>query len=141
MCKSTIQLSKYVFLAWFGGSCYVTLEVLWRGYSHWTMFLLGAFLFVVIDLLNEVWPNWKLLPQAVVGAGIVTLAELVVGCIVNLWLKWDVWDYSNVPCNLLGQICPQFSFLWVFMSVLAIIVADVIRWKFFGEEKPRYTIV
>lgn len=135
------MLSKYAFLTWFGGSCYVTFEVFWRGYSHWTMFLLGAALFVLIDLLNEVWPNWKLFPQAITGAGIVTMAEFATGCIVNIWLGWDVWDYSDVPFNFLGQICPQFTILWVAMSILAIVVADLIRWKFFDEEKPHYTLL
>lgn len=80
------MLAKYAFLAWFGGSCYVTFEVFWRGYSHWAMFLLGAFLFILIDLLNEVWPNWKLLPQAITGSLIVTVFEFITGCVINLWL-------------------------------------------------------
>lgn len=61
------QAAKYAFLAWFGGSTYVTLEVFWRARSHWTMFVLAAALFVLIGLLNEVW-SWNLLTQAVAGA-------------------------------------------------------------------------
>ena len=72
------------------------------------------------------------------GAVIATLAEFFTGCVVNLWLGWNVWDYSDMWGNVLGQICPAFSLLWVFMSAVAIVLADVIRWKFFGEEKPHY---
>ena len=72
---------------------------------------------------------------------IATIGEFVTGCIVNLWLGWNVWDYSNMPYNLLGQICPQFIALWVSISLLAIVLDDVIRWRFFNEEKPRYKIL
>ena len=135
------MLSKYAFLGWFGGSCYVTFEVFWRGYSHWTMFLLGAILFVLIDLLNEIWPNWKILPQAIVSSFMVTIFEFITGYIVNIQLGWNIWDYSNIPFNILGQICPQFTFLWIALSILAIVIGDIIRWKFFNEEKPHYNLI
>ena len=101
------------------------------------MFLLAAVLFIALDLLNEIW-SWNILTQCIVGAVIATLAEFFTGCVVNLWLGWNVWDYSDMWGNVLGQICPAFSLLWVFMSAVAIVLADVIRWKFFGEEKPHY---
>ena len=102
------QVAKYAYLAYFGGSLYVTFEVLWRGRSHWTMFLLAALLFLIIGGLNEIWTSWRLIPQAVAGALIATAAELITGCIVNIWLGWHVWDYSDIgPATCLGQICPQ----------------------------------
>lgn len=133
------RLGKYVFLFWFGGSTYCAFEVLTRGYSHWTMLLLAGFLFVIIGLLNEIW-EWKtsFLLQAFTAAIIATIAEFFTGCIVNLVLGWNVWDYSNLPGNILGQICPQFFLLWIVISALAIVLDDLIRWKFFDEEKPRY---
>lgn len=142
MSKSTMRAlaAKYAYLAWFGGSLYVTLEVFWRSRSHWTMFVLAAILFVLIGLLNEIWTSWRLIPQAVAGALIATAAELVTGCIVNIWLGWHVWDYSDMPGNLLGQICPQFALLWVALSTLAIVLDDLIRWRFFGEDKPHYRL-
>ena len=33
---------KYAFLAWVGGSTYVTVEVFFRARSHWTMFVVAA---------------------------------------------------------------------------------------------------
>ena len=134
-------LSKYLFLFWFGGSTYVTLEVLWRGYSHWTMLLLAGTVFITIGLLNEVW-EWStsIIKQVAVGTVLATALEFITGCIVNLWLGWHVWDYSNLWGNVLGQICPAFTLLWVAISLVAIVVDDVIRWKFFGEENPHYTL-
>lgn len=132
---------KYLFLFWFGGSFYVTLEVIYRGHSHWSMLVLAGIVFIIIGLLNEVW-SWEvdLLIQLASGTLIATGAEFITGCIVNLWLGWNIWDYSNLPFNLLGQICPQFILLWLPISLLAIILDDTLRWRFFREEKPRYWI-
>lgn len=133
------QVSKYAFLMWFGGSFYVTLEVFFRARSHWSMFLLAGIVFIAIGLLNELW-TWRtsLVLQILIGTLIATIGEFITGCIVNLWLGWNVWDYSNLPFNLLGQICPQFIALWIPISFIAVIIDDVIRWRFFDEEKPHY---
>lgn len=132
---------KYAFLFWFGGATYVALEVLWRGYSHWTMLLLAGILFIIIGLLNEIWSwNLKFRCQVLISTIIVTVLELFTGLIVNVCLGWNVWDYSNVPFNFLGQICLPYTFLWIALSAVAIILDDVLRWKFFGEEKPHYTL-
>lgn len=135
------RLLKYLFLFWFGGSFYITLEVLYRGYSHWSMGLLAGIVFIVIGLLNKVW-GWEtsLVLQIIVSTFIATTGEFITGCIVNLWLGWNIWDYSNLPFNILGQICPRFVLLWIPISLVAIVLDDVIRWRFFDEEKPRYYI-
>lgn len=131
------KIAKYAFLAWFGGSFYVTLEVFWRARSHWTMFVMAAMVFIILGLLNEVW-NWNIVTQTIAGTVIATIAEFITGCIVNLRLGWGVWDYSHMPGNFMGQICPQFTLLWVVIVVVAIVLDDIIRWRFFGEEKPHY---
>lgn len=135
------QLNKYAFLMWFGGSFYVTLETFWRGYSHWTMFVLAGVVFIAIGLLNEIW-SWEtsLYLQVAVGTVIATIGEFITGCIVNLWLGWNVWDYSELPFNILGQITPQFILLWIPISLLAIVLDDIIRFRFFNEERPRYQL-
>ena len=140
MMKLQRQIAKYAFLVWFGGSTYVTLEVFWRARSHWTMFVLAAVVFIMIGLLNEIWAKWNLLVQTLVGTGIATVLEFITGLVVNVILRWNVWDYSNLPGNIMGQMCPQFMILWALIVVVAIILDDVIRWKFFDEEKPHYTI-
>lgn len=135
------MLLKYLFLFWFGGSTYVTLEVLWRGYSHWTMLLLAGIVFIILGLLNEIWDwNDSLVKQVVAGTIIATVLEFITGCIVNLWLGWNVWDYTGIPGNILGQVCIPFTILWAIISLVAIVIDDIIRWKFFGEEEPRYKL-
>ena len=133
---------KYFILGVIGGAVYVLLEMLWRGYSHWTMFLLGAVCFILIGLVNEVF-EWDtpLILQMFCGCAIITALEFVTGCIVNLWLGWDVWDYSQYKFNILGQISLCSSVGWYFLSFVGIVLDDYIRYWFFGEEKPRYKII
>ena len=76
----------------------------------------------------------------IVAVIIATILEFITGIIVNIILKWNIWDYSNMFGNILGQICPLFTILWFFVSIIAIITDDLIRWKFFNEEKPKYKI-
>ena len=36
------KISEYLFLWGIGGWIYYTLEILFRGFSHWSMFVLGG---------------------------------------------------------------------------------------------------
>lgn len=133
------SLIKYVVLFFFGGLVYYLIEILWRGYSHWTMIILGGLCFVVVGLINNILPwNMVIELQALIGAVLITSLEFVVGLIVNVNLGWDIWDYSNVPFNFLGQICLPFSLLWYVLSIIVIFTDDYIRHIFFNEQKPVY---
>lgn len=139
--ESKYQLSKYLYLFWFGGSTYTTVEIIWRSRSHWTMVLLGGLLFILIGLLNQIWSwDFDLAWQVLIGDLIALIGEFVTGCIVNLWLGWNIWDYSDMPYNLCSQVCPQFALLWIPLVLLAIILDDWIRWKIYHERKPRYKV-
>ena len=130
---------KYLVLFLFGGYTYYGFEILWRGYSHYSMIICGGICFIYAGLQNEQvewdYPFWK---QVLRVEAFILSAEFITGCIVNLWLGLNVWDYSGLPGNILGQTCPQFDLLFLPLSAIAIIVDDFIRWKWFGEEKPRY---
>ena len=133
---------KYMTLLLTGGGLYVLVELIWRGRSHWTMFLLGGLCFIGIGLINEIIPwDMPLWQQIIIGAGIITVLEFLTGCIVNLWLGWDVWDYSGLPGNILGQICPQFFLLWVPIALVAIVLDDWLRYWRWDEERPHYKIL
>lgn len=133
--------NKYLTLFCAGGLLYVLIELLWRGRSHWTMFFLGGLCFVCLGLINEVFPwTMPLWEQALIGAGLVTALEFVTGCIVNLHMGWAVWDYSDLPGNLLGQVCPQYTALWLPVSLAGIVLDDWLRYRWFGEEPPHYKL-
>ena len=130
---------KALILSLMGGDLYCMVELIWRGHTHWSMFLLAAMLSLPLDLANEhmAWerPLWL---QALIGGSVITLAELGAGLILNVWLKLDIWDYSRLPGNLLGQICPQFWALWCALSVPAIVLLDWMRYAVEGGDKPFY---
>lgn len=136
------KLLKYFTLGILGGVVYVFIELLWRGYSHWSMFLLGGVCFIALGLINEI-ISWEtpLTAQMFIGCAIITTLEFITGCIVNLWLGWDIWDYSELPCNLLGQISLKSSVGWYFLSAVGIIFDDWLRYLLFNEEEPRYKIL
>ena len=129
-----------LFLA--GGALYFVFELFWRGFSHWTMFALGGLCFVLVGGLNN-YLSWEmpLLHQMLIGGLIITVGELLTGCVINLWLGWHVWDYSALPGNLWGQICPQYSLLWVLLSGPVIILDDILRWKWYREHMPEYKFI
>lgn len=135
------KLIEYMTLFCVGGMTYVLCEFIFRGYSHASMFVAGGICFILVGLINEVLP-WEMpiQKQMLIGAIIITTIEFIVGLIVNIWLGWNVWNYSSMRFNIRGQICPQFTVLWFFISGLAIILDDLIRWLVFNEEKPHYSL-
>lgn len=96
---------------------------------------------MLVGAINELF-TWELpfVMQCVIGAAVITLVEFVAGLIVNVWLGWDVWDYSGAPFNIMGQICLPYSALWCLAAAIAIVLDDYIRYWFFSEEKPRYKL-
>ncbi len=130
---------KHILLFLIGGLIYICIELLYRGDTHWSMAVVGGFAFICCGLINELL-NWKtpLWKQSVIGGVVMTVLELISGIILNLILKWDVWDYTNYKINLLGQICLPFSFIWCLLAMVAIILDDYLRYWLFQEEKPRY---
>ncbi len=101
----------------FGGSLYVLLEKWWRGYSHWSMFLLGGFCFHVMGEVDARCREKQLWKRCVLCALLITAAEFLCGCVVNLYLKLRVWDYRRFRTNLLGQICLPYTLLWGVLSL------------------------
>lgn len=101
------------------GGLYVLLELLFRGRSHVSMFFAGglsaACIFVCCQYsrLHHACTFVKCL----FGSAVITAVEFVTGAVVNLWLRLSVWDYSDLPMNVLGQICLPFSLIWFVLTL------------------------
>lgn len=132
---------KLLMLFCYGGCLYTIVELLFRGNSHWTMFILGGLCFLLVGGIDEVFGNMPLIAQMGISAVIITVLEFICGCIVNLWLDMDVWNYTRLPFNILGQVCLIFTVAWFFLSLVGIVTDDFLRWKLFEEEKPKYRII
>jgi len=125
-----------------GGFIFYCIELLWRGYSYPSMFVVGGVCFLIIGGINNYLP-WSLgvVWQALIGAAAVTIIELISGIILNIWLGLGIWDYSHLPFNLWGQISLTYSLIWVALSVAGIFLDDYLRWKLYGEQRPEYTLI
>ena len=110
-------MGKRILLFTIGGVGYVLLELLWRGWSHIDMFFAGGSCFLLLGKLNAVQPRLPLPLRGLVGAGIITMVELLTGLLFNR--NYTVWDYRHLPFNFHGQICLPFFLLWIPLSLLA----------------------
>ena len=105
-----------------GGISYVAMELLWRGRSHYSMFLAGGVCFLLLGQLGK---RTSLAPvHALGGAGIVTAVELLTGLIVNR--EYQVWDYRHLPFQYQGQICLPYSLLWMPLSLFAVTIYEIL---------------
>lgn len=117
-----LKIWKQTLLFYIGGMIYTGLELLWRGFTHSSMFLLGGLCFLLIGALGRVPSPMKLPLRLPVCAGIVTMLELGCGMLVNR--SYQVWDYRTMPLNFCGQICLPFTLLWIPVSLAAIFLYE-----------------
>ena len=103
-----------------GAFGYGLIEVLWRGYTHWSMLGAGGICFMFFGAISEKFKKAGLLFKSLIGSGFITAIEFIFGVIFNLILKKNVWDYSKMPLNVIGQICAPYSCLWVLLSLVGI---------------------
>ena len=108
-----------------GSILYGLTEILWRGWTHWTMLLCGGICFTLMYLVSG--SELSLVKKWLLSTCIITTVEFVAGCIVNLRLHWQVWDYSSLPFNLLGQICPRFILMWFALSIPGMGLCQLLR--------------
>lgn len=100
-----------------GAVAYPLMEMLFRGWSHWSMSLAGGVSACLLWWLERRLPPGRLWGKCLCGAALITAVEFVCGCVVNLWLRLRVWDYSHLPLNVLGQVCLPFCVLWFLLCL------------------------
>lgn len=106
-----------LFLFLVGGLGYGLLEILWRGYTHWSMLLTGGICLVLLYSIQLFFQETSFAIKCLLGALMITGVEFLVGVTVNLGLGLRVWDYSQKPFNLMGQICLPYSVLWFLLCI------------------------
>lgn len=131
------KLSEYLFLWATGGCIYYAFELLFRGFSHWTMFALGGTCFVFFYVQGSA-TNWQdsLLRQLVRCVVFVTSLEFITGIIANKWLKLHIWDYEGQPFNIFGQVCLPFTIIFAGLSLLGILLSGYLLYWLYDEKKP-----
>jgi uncharacterized membrane protein len=118
-------ISKRGLVFTLGGLIYALIEISARGYTHWSMVLTGG---LCLTLMYEIEIRTNLSPwvKYLIGATIITTFEFLVGVVVNLTMHWNVWDYSELPLNLFGQICVPYFFIWYLVSILGFGLCNVL---------------
>lgn len=112
-----------------GAVGYGLIEILWRGKTHWSMLFAGGISFLGLSKISSKYKKLNLFKKSVIGCGFITAVELIFGLIFNILLKRKVWDYSKMPFNICGQICPLFSFFWFALSFIFIPLTDKLKQK------------
>ncbi|MBE6711113.1 MAG: hypothetical protein J6C42_14200 [Clostridia bacterium] len=129
-----IRKAEYVCVFLAGGVIYSLIELLWRGFTHWSMTLAGGVCVLLIHCFNQRMRKRSMALRCGVGCAVITAVEFAAGVLVNLVLGWNVWDYSAMYGNVLGQICPAFSCMWFLISFPACGFSSLARWFFDGIE-------
>ncbi|MCQ2490997.1 MAG: putative ABC transporter permease [Ruminococcus sp.] len=124
-----MKLSRYAFVFLMGFFLYGFVEVTGRGYTHWTMCITGGIVLAVIYTLSNR-PAASLKKTCLIGTAVITLIEFAVGIFDNIIMGWQVWDYSDIPLNILGQVCPLFSLLWFMLCIPSYCICRLIDRRF-----------
>ena len=136
------KLSEYLFLWALGGCIYYGFEILFRGFSHWSRVVLGGICLIFFTVQGRMvhWedPLWKQILRCTI---FVTSMEFITGIIVNKWLRLGVWDYSNLPFQIFGQVCLQFAVIFSGLCAVGILLSGYLLHWVYGEEKPQYHVL
>lgn len=115
----------YFLVLLFGALVYPIIEITTRGYTHWSMMLTGGAAFLSFYIINNHTGKMSKFIKAFFGMFSVTALELTVGLIVNKFFHMNVWDYSGMKFNLLGQISLAFSACWYVVSFISFCILDI----------------
>ncbi len=85
---------------------------------------------MIFSIIAEKFKGRHIVYKSIMCALTVTAVELAFGVVLNLVLKLDVWDYTNVPLNFLGQICLPFTLVWGLLGFIFLPLAEYINLKF-----------
>ncbi len=127
-------MKKYFMSFAVGAIGYGLAEVIFRGYTHWSMALAGGTVLVLFTLINQS-RNIPIIIRCLLGMVIITSIEFGIGMLVNVAAGWNVWDYSDKPFNVMGQICPQFSAVWFLVSIPAFWLSSFIETRVESKTK------
>lgn len=142
------KIFKYIFriaiLFLVSGFIYYNCELLYRGYSHILMlFLAGLCGVLFIDAPNNIY-SFELgyLKQITISTVLCTIAEGICGLIANVWLKMNIWDYSNLPGSFFFNQCNIFFVgIWALIVAIGIPICDFINYYWFKIDPcPYYKI-
>jgi len=103
------------------------LEILFRGHTHWSMALAGGICFISLYSFYIRYKSMIIWAKCLISATIITSIEFVFGMIFNVALGMGVWNYHNLPGNIMGQVCPEFFLVWLAFSFPIVYISGAIE--------------
>lgn len=128
------KVREYAIAYLAGAVGYSVIEILWRGFTHWTMAVTGGACFLAFHIVNTHHMKATRLYKCSIGCIMITIIEFWAGFVINKVFQLNVWDYSGYPFNLLGQICLLYSGLWFLLGLPMIYLSNRIQKKFANLE-------
>lgn len=118
----------------------------WRlvGQSSVYMFIVGGFLGWTLGLFNTntlIRTKVPVLFQSIIGGLWIILIEFLSGFILNVVLKFNLWDYSTLPFNVMGQVSLLFYIFWVLLCPFAFWADDFFRFHIYNEGLKVYSLL
>lgn len=137
------NIMRLMFFYCFAGGVYMTMELIYRQYTDYTMFYLAGVIGLIILCINE-WLTYEtdFLLQIFLCGTSALIGELICGLIFNA--DYHIWDYRELPFNFMGHIQLYFAVIWYILSAIFIPVLDYIDYHMFpreGIQKPYYKIL
>ena len=127
------------------GFIYCMIEILFRGWSHWSMFVLAGFLGVFcVDSVNNVLSfDCDYIVQILISTILCTIGEGISGIILNVWLQLNVWDYSKMAFGtfFFGQCNVLFCFAWMLIISIIIFYCDAYNYYILKIEPCPYYVI
>ena len=127
------------------GFIYYMIEILFRGWSHWSMFVLTGFLgvFCIDSINNTLSFDCDYIVQILISTILCTIGEGISGIILNVWLQLNVWDYSKMTFGtfFFGQCNVLFCFAWMLIISIIIFYCDSYNYYILKIEPCPYYII
>lgn len=123
------------------GCIYCLIELLFRGKTAFSMFILAGVCGLIMAGLNNIFSyDMPFSLQVLISSLACIVGEYVTGMICNR--QFNIWDYRNLPFTFAnGQLNLFFCLAWVFLCIIGIPLLDYVEWEFMGgDTKPYYRI-
>ena len=120
------NVSEYLVLWAVGGCIYYGIEVLFRGFSHISMFMLGGLCMQFFTWQGRLTEWQDALPRQITRCTIFVVSmEFITGIIVNKWYHLAVWDYSDMPLQYGGRFAFPLRLFFLFYVLWVSFCPDI----------------
>lgn len=132
------RLCTLLFMFLFSGTVYVCIELLFRGRTTFSMWVVGGICGMIISQINNYFSfEMDFVLQVIMSMLICTAIEGYTGLLINQ--DFSIWDYRHLWGTFLyGQLNMIFMCAWGLISMFSIPILDYLEWVFFDERNESY---